>query len=165
MGVLFIAKIAKLTSELESHRTFYCPLSLGLPVWTGAGWDQPEAGVFRLSLPGLERHSADVEPLQLQQYPLLFLSTVGNMDSWHHDHQLGGNDVGARLQQELHVVSARLDLKRNLYLFVVLVRVVVGGGDVVGSGDCGGGGDGGGGGGVTRSVEERSFQQLKSTWT
>ena len=59
-------------------------------------------------------------------------------------------------------MSARLDLKRNLYLFVVVVRVVVGGGDVVGSGDCGGGGDGGGGG-VTRSVEERSFQQLKST--
>ena len=38
-----------------------------------------------------------------------------------------------------------------------MVGVVVGGcGDVVGSGDCGGDG------GVTRSVAERSFQQLKS---
>ena len=41
-----------------------------------------------------------------------------------------------------------------------MVGVVVGGGgDVVGSGDCGGDG---GDGGVTRSVAERSFQQLKS---
>ena len=54
-----------------------------------------------------------MDSLQLQQQHVLFLSTVGNMDSRRHHPKLRGNVVGARLRQELHVVRASLNFERS----------------------------------------------------
>ena len=80
--------------------------SRGLRFPSGAGRDQPAADLLGADAVRVGRRQPGLGHSQLQQHRVHVLPAEGRVDSGHHHHELHGIHEGARLRQELLVVSS-----------------------------------------------------------